>query len=209
MRLFDRFDKVYLINLDRRPDRMVSFEGQVKKYNLGDYTRISAVDGNNINPKDYGSNLRSGELALVITNLQIFEDAQKNNYSSILILEDDCIFTEEILNIEEYFKALPEDWDMLYMGGNHNTHGGLAPPVKINDKVQKLHGTFSTHFIGINHKMIKLINKFVNYTEQIDVCYTRIQKSYNVYSFYPAIAKQIVGFSDIQNSVTDYDWLIK
>jgi GR25 family glycosyltransferase involved in LPS biosynthesis len=208
MKLFDRFNKVYCINLDRRPDRLESFNTQVEKYDLGDYTRVSAVDGNNINPKDYGSNLRSGELALVLTNLQIFEDAKKNSYNSILILEDDCIFTEEILNIEEYFKVLPEDWDMLYMGGNHNTHGGLAPPVKINDKVQKLHSTFSTHFIGINHNMINLINKFVNYTEQIDVCYTRIQKNYNVYSFYPAIAKQIVGFSDIQNSITDYDWLI-
>lgn len=209
MKLFDRFDKVYLINLDRRTDRLENFKKEVEKYDLGEYTRICAIDGNNINPKDYGSNLRSGELALILTNLQIFEDAQKNSYNSILILEDDCIFTEEILNIEEYFNVLPKDWDMLYMGGNHNTHGGTPPPERVNEKVVKLHSTFSTHFIGIQHNMINLIDKFVNYTEQIDVCYTRIQKNYNVYSFSPAIAKQLVDFSDIQNSTTDYNWLIK
>jgi hypothetical protein len=34
MRLFDRFDKVYCVNLDRRPDRLENFENQVKKLSL-------------------------------------------------------------------------------------------------------------------------------------------------------------------------------
>ena len=34
MRLFDRFDKVYCINLDRRTDRMENFNNEVVKYNL-------------------------------------------------------------------------------------------------------------------------------------------------------------------------------
>jgi hypothetical protein len=42
----------------------------------------------------------------------------------------------------------------------------------------------------------------------IDVNYVTLQKIFNVYSFYPAIAKQIVDFSDIQSKVTDYSNLI-
>jgi hypothetical protein len=31
----------------------------------------------------------------------------------------------------------------------------------------------------------------------------------NGITFYPALAKQIVDFSDIQNNIIDYNWLIK
>ena len=101
MKLFDRFDKVYCINLDRRPDRLESFNTQVEKYDLGDYTRISAVDGSKINISDYKTTLKLGELGLVLTNLQIIKDSKENGYNNILILEDDCSFTNEINIIQE------------------------------------------------------------------------------------------------------------
>ena len=71
MKLFDRFDKVYCVNLDRRTDRLENFQKQVDKYNLGDYKRISAVDGKTLNLSDYSKTLSYGELGLVLTNLQI------------------------------------------------------------------------------------------------------------------------------------------
>jgi hypothetical protein len=43
----------------------------------------------------------------------------------------------------------------------------------------------------------------------LDVIYVDLQKNLNVYSFYPMIATQRVSFSDIENKVTDYKWLIK
>jgi hypothetical protein len=36
-----------------------------------------------------------------------------------------------------------------------------------------------------------------------------LQKKYNAYSSVPGLTSQIVSFSDIQNSVMDYNWLIK
>jgi len=210
MRLFDRFDKVYCINLDRRPDRLENFESQVKKYNLGEYTRVSAVDGTKINPNEHNNKLKPGELGLVLTNLQIIKESKENGYSNILILEDDCSFTDEITNIQEYFDLLPSDWDMLYMGGNHNTHMGIQGPIPINDKVVKLHSTYSTHFIGIKNTLFDHLEIILSrYEDPIDVSYVKLQKIFNIYSFYPAIAKQIVDFSDIQNNITDYNWLIK
>jgi len=210
MRLFDRFDKVYLVNLDRRPDRLENFKKQVEKYNLGNYERISAVDGLTINLFDFGNKLKSGELGLVLTNLQIIKDAKLKKYKNILILEDDCEFLDEVEKIEDYFKVLPSDWDMLYMGGNHNTHMGIKGPVVVNEKVIKLHSTYSTHFIGIKDTLFDHIEIILSkHQDPLDVSYVKLQKIFNVYSFYPAIAKQIVDFSDIQNSVTDYNWLIK
>lgn len=208
MRLFDRFDKVYCINLDRRSDRIEHFDNIVNKFDLGNYTRFSAVDGSLI--KDYNGNLKLGELGLVLSNLEIIKESIKNNFNTILILEDDCFFTDEIKNIDEYFKQLPDDWDMLYMGGNHNLHVGAKPPIEINSKVIKLHTTYSTHFVALKSTVFNHINVILEKRNvPLDVGYVQLQKVFNAYSFSPAIAKQIKDYSDIQNKITDYDWLIK
>lgn len=210
MKLFERFDEVFCINLDRRTDRLLNFNNQVTKYDLGTYTRFSAIDGSSLPIEQKNGRLQDGELGLVLTVEKIIKNAQKKNYESILIIEDDCYFTDEVINIESYFKFLPSDWDMLYMGGNHNIHVGVAPPQKINEKVIKLHHTFSTHFVAINSNMFnQIISEIGKKNKPLDVLYTALQKKYNVYSFFPAIAKQISDYSDIQNSVVNYDWLIK
>jgi len=210
MKLFERFDKVYCVNLEKRNDRLLKFETQVKDYDLGNFKKFVAYDGSKLDKTIYKTNLKSSELGLILSNLDIIKESIENGYQKILILEDDCYFTDEVKNIDSYFDFLPDDWDMLYMGGNHNTHVGCSPPKIINEKVIKLHNTFSTHFIGIKSTLFPvLMNVLSRYSDPLDVSYARIQKSFNVYSFYPAIAKQIVDYSDIQNKITDYNWLIK
>jgi GR25 family glycosyltransferase involved in LPS biosynthesis len=210
MRLFDRFDKVYCINLDRRPDRLENFKKEVEKYNLGEFERFSAYDRDKIDLSKYSLSVNPGAIGLLLSNLEIILESQINNYKSILILEDDCVFTDEILNIDSYFEKLPSDWDLLYMGGNHNIHMMSEPPVKINDKVCKLHSTYTTHFVGINKSMFNIVEEYIRkFDSPIDVMYAALQQKYNVYSFYPAIAKQSEGFSDIEKIDINYDWLIK
>ena len=210
MKFFNYFDKAYCINLEKRNDRLVNFIAQVKTFDLGEFERIVAIDGQNIYPKDYKSKLLSGEIGLALSVKNILENAIMNNYDSILILEDDCIFTNEIKIIHEYFKLLPNDWDMVYFGGNHNTHAGHIPPAKMNDKVCKLHHTYSSHCIGIKSNIYKnILNLLKPLNNPIDVVYTKIQKIFNVYSFYPAIAKQYLNYSDILHKEIDYNKYIK
>lgn len=210
MKLFERFDEVFCINLDRRPDRLENFNKQVEKYNLGNYTRISAVDGKLLTPKEKNGRLQDGELGLLLTVEKIIDYSIKNNYNQILIVEDDCLFLEDIKNTNEYFAYLPDDWDLLYMGGNHNTHIGVPTPKKINTKIVKLHHTYSAHFVGIKNTVFDVFQQKLNIkNEPIDVSLAHIQKLFNAYSFYPAIVKQYSNFSDIQNKLIDYNWLIK
>jgi GR25 family glycosyltransferase involved in LPS biosynthesis len=204
------FDKIYCVNLDRRKERWEECINQFLKWDIKEVQRISAVDGNDIDITQYNTKLKPGELGLVLTNIEIIKEAKKQNLSSILILEDDIIFTDEIKNISAYFDLLPKDWDMLYFGGNHNTHMGVKPPQIINDKVSKLHNTYTTHCIGIKNNMFDiLLSVLPKLNGPLDVEYAKLQKIFKIYSFYPAIAKQRVGFSDIQNKTLDYDWLIK
>ena len=208
--LTNLFDKTYCVNLDRRKERWEECLTEFSKWDIKEVQRISAVDGNDLDITQYNTKLNPGELGLVLTNIEIIKKAKKQNLSSILILEDDVIFTDEIKNISDYFDLLPTDWDMIYFGGNHNTHMGVKAPQIINDKVSKLHNTYTTHCIGIKNNMFDvLLSILPKLNGPLDVEYAKLQKIFNIYSFYPAIAKQRVGFSDIQNKTLDYNWLIK
>ena len=210
MKLTDFFEKTYCVNLDRRPDRWSESLDEFNKFNLTSIERVSAVDGKTTHIQLKNRNTNTSEIALVMTNINIIQNAKKEGLKSILILEDDVEFTDEVNNISEYFKFLPEDWDMIYFGGNHNTNMRVHPPKIINEKVCKLHQTYSTHCVGIKETAYDIIlDNLKDLMKQLDVVYSDLQKRLNVYSFYPMIATQRVGFSDIQDKTVDYKWLIK
>lgn len=208
MKLFEKFDKTYCLNLKKRKDRLEHFEQQVKKYDLGIYQYFEAIDGSTLdNPYQ---NLKSGEFGHILSTISILEDAILKNYKNILLVEDDCVFLNTLKEIDLYFEKLPKDWDLLYFGGNHNTHMKVNPPVKINERVVKLHSTYSSHCLSITKKMFPIIlEELKKFSCQTDLVYQKLQTKYNVYCFYPTIASQLTGHSDIQNKVVDYSWIIK
>lgn len=214
------FDQIYCINLQRRPDKWAHCDSQFEKYGIKEVQRVKAIDG--LNPPvsmwhyynvPQDCRLKAGEIGLIISNLRILEDALDHGYSNILILEDDVLFSDELNNIDEYFKALPENWDMVYASANHNTHVEFStPPQEINDKIYKLHNSYSTHFVGIRREMFETIKKQISkFDLPLDVCYSILQKQHAVYCFRsnPPIVTQMVSLSDITNEQADYQWLIK
>lgn len=205
-KLFEYFDKAYCINLETRPDRLSHFKSEVSKYNLGDYEIVYAVNGydvyHNYPPIPEGP----GPVGLLLTNLKIIEDAKSKNYETIVILEDDCTFNDEIVNIEEYMKSLPDDWDMLYFGANHTDNDGIYhAPYHINNNVIRLVNSFTTHLVAIKSHMFDIIIQKINEMwKPIDVIYCDIQQKFKVYCFNPMLAVQYPNFSNIMNSETNY-----
>ena len=101
MRFFERFDKVYCINLKHRQDRKISILTETKKHNLGKITFFEAYNGNELqNPY----RISNGNFGLISSNIDIIKEAKEKNYKNILILEDDCYFTDEIKNIDSYLE---------------------------------------------------------------------------------------------------------
>lgn len=204
------FDKIYCINLDKRIDRWSHFVEQCDKFGIKNVERISAVDGSEIDMSLYPQKFLRGEVGLLLTSIKIFQDAISNEYEKILLLEDDCLFNQNLINLDEYFKELPEDWVMLYFGANHNTHGGWPEPEKINEKILKLSHSFSAHMVGFKKVILnEILNNLSLFVDQTDVVYSKLQKKYPTYCFTPTMATQLVGYSDIQNKDVDYNWLIK
>ena len=205
MSLKKYFDKIYCINLDRRTDRWNETQTELKKWGLEDgVVRYSGVDGNSLKNK---TQIKDGELGILNTHLKIINESKEKNYENILILEDDIEFTEKIKLLDEYMSIVPNDWDMIYFGGNHNKHMGKKINY-LNDKIIKLEETYGIHCVAINNSIYDLILNVIDKRKKpIDVYYADIQKNYNCYGFNPSIALQRVSYSDIQNKVTDYKWL--
>ncbi len=202
--LTQHFDKAYCINLKRRQDRWKKCLMEFKKHNLDDIERYQAIDGKlyDWSSTTYNKNLLKGELGILETHINIITEAVENGYSSIVILEDDVYFTPEIAKLEEYLNDVPEDWDMIHLGGNH-TYGNI--PDMITDKIMRLNNTFATEGVIIRNTLFQTILEITkNREHQIDKYYSILQKTNNIYGCYPNITLQKIDYSDIQNKVVDY-----
>lgn len=207
MQLFQRFDKAFCINLKEREDRLNSFLREVGLHDLGDFETFNAVNGKDVRVK---SRLLKGEIGIISSVRSILSLAIKRNYKSILIIEDDCVFNEHIRHADQYFDNLPTNWEMVYLGGNHNTHDGADPPYYINDRIVKLHSTYAAHCIGFRRNMFDVVLKHTrDYKIPLDVTYKNLQMTHNVFGFSPGVATQRPDYSDIQEQYVDYGWLIK
>jgi len=207
MKLFERYDKVFCINLSKRPDRLDNFKSEVEKHNLGEFVRFEAVDGDLLK---INSKLLKGEIGINQSIINLMELSIRENYNHILIIEDDCVFNENIKQLNDYLPQVPNDWDMLYFGGNHNTHMGTIPPFPVNKNIVRLHTTYAAHCIAIKKHMFPIILKEIKKFESpLDVSYQKLQKNHKIYGLNPGVATQMKDYSDIQKKEVNYDWLIK
>jgi len=206
MNLKKYFDKIYCINLDHRKDRWEETKKELIKWGLYDCVeRFDAIDGKKIEINN--SPLNKGELGILLTQKKIIEECIDKKYNNILILEDDIEFTEEILKLENYMVETPDDWDMIYFGGNHNKHMGNKLNF-ITNKILKLNETYGIHSVAIKNTMFEKINNLISNTQKpVDVYYSDLQKNHNCYGFFPSMALQRESFSDIQNTYVNYKWL--
>lgn len=217
--LNDFFDKIYFINLDRRTDRFQECLIEFKKHNII-AERISAIDGSKTFKE--GLNRNAGAHGLMLTTINIFEDALKNKYERILILEDDVLFIENLNEIfSKKIKYLPVDWNLIYLGGSHMFNKGKFKCIsnKIDFEIDSntyktldhelclTTWTQTTHAVGVNCKNIEFLLKFFKERNNpIDMVYAELQqKEFNTYTFLPSIALQRPSFSDIENVMVNYN----
>jgi len=202
------FEHIFCINLDRRPDKWKDSLNEFEKWGIKDFERISAYDGKRLDKGQYG--VKTSEAGLILTNMDILKSSIERGFDSILILEDDFYLTEGFHRIDQLLSQVPKDWDLLYFGGNHNSHKGIVKPIKVGENLVKVHHTFATHAVAVNGKFFgEMLRKISSISSPLDVMLTDLQKKHNAYCFSPPIAKQRAGFSDIQMKNMDYHRWIK
>jgi GR25 family glycosyltransferase involved in LPS biosynthesis len=192
------------VNLDGCLDKWELSQKEFAKWGL-DVERFPAVDGNLIEPFNY--KVPRGSVGNCLSKIGIVKLAVERNYDSVLILEDDVEFAEDFNNkFAEWSKEVPENWDMLWIGGNHN---GENPP-KISDHVIKITNTYATHAFALRNTVFNAVLKALEPLEpQDDIILAGLQKVSNSFCFSPNLACQRAGISDVFKFYVDYDFLRK
>lgn len=205
MTLNSFFDKIYVINLERRKDRYLQVCAELNKYQI-DFEIFKAIDGNPgiILSDDHPLKNKPGAVGCVLSHVKILEEAKKLNLKNVLILEDDVEFYPDY--IEKFKKAasdLPSDWDLFYLSGNTDS-----------DKLQhfsgnifRCFGTFTTHAYAVNNNMFdEIIEGQLKLEHPADVFYNKITlPKCKGYIIRPYLCRQRASHSDIVNGFRNYD----
>jgi glycosyl transferase family 25 len=203
MSLNDFFDKIYCINLDRRPDRWEASQREFDRIGI-EVERFSAVDGANPDTSFVAdTGLLPGEYGILDTHGSLLFTARDKGYESILILEDDIEFSPTFdKDWEAWHQEIPADWEMLYLGGN--LVGWNPSPV--TKHVHKGEGLFAIHAFALAGAALREIPLFLT-QGPVDLQYARQSVNYKSYIMVPRMAFQREDYSDIQNAPANYQFL--
>jgi len=199
-------DKIYCINLERREDRRKEAEAEFQKFNL-DFEFFKGVDGHSLNIK---GGIKPGHIGCVMSHLNLYKHLKEQEGDIFMITEDDVVFADNFIDFYlDRIKNVPNDWHLLYFGGNHNS---LSLNI-VSPNIHKLQKTYTTHCYVVKKCYLDLlIDEFDNkdiFNSEVDVHLSKIQTKVPCYGFTPSIAWQRDGFSDIEMRNVEYDFLKK
>jgi len=202
----NNFDIVYYINLEHRIDRNSHIINELKKTNItpNKINRINAV---------YNKEL--GILGCAKSHCIVLNAFIQSGKNTCIIFEDDFHFTRDMktinMLIDRVFNEIV-DFDVLMLSSN--TIKELPTTFEFVTKIidaQTASGygvskSFAPILLSNYRESIKLlehIGKRHDYC--FDIYMKRLQPISKWYCLYPKIGKQIESYSDIENTVVDYE----
>jgi len=117
----ERIDKIFLINLDRREDRLDEFN-KIFPYSKSHFERFSAVDGQELKIDDEISKLFQdnnfnwlrGKIGCALSHYRIWKIGLQNGYKNMVVLEDDILFDKNFKKLWKEMKDdLPDNYDII------------------------------------------------------------------------------------------------
>ena len=81
---------------------------------------------------------------------------------------------------------------------------------KINDFCIQTNNSYAAHCVLLKPYVFEELNQMISSElKEVDVLMAKLQKKYKSYSTSKPLTTQIPSFSNIENTVVDYNWLIK
>jgi glycosyl transferase family 25 len=202
----NQFNQLYYINLECRKDMYVNINNVIDniQFDRNRVTRINAIKKNN------------GAYGCALSHILALEDAKKNNYDTILILEDDFELFNLIESKEKIIKFLQdvEEWDLLNLSchllGKKNC--GIENVIRVLNGQSTIAYAVKNHFIDklleVFYESAEMLSKIQDYEHPcpycIDVNWKKLQKNSKWYCFYPFLGREYPKYSDVQNKFIDH-----
>lgn len=199
----DVFPHVLCINLPHREDRRDETNKELGQYNIEfEYFEASGPISQEKRVQSQTS-LLPGETGAFESHVNAVKHAWSNRWDNVLIIEDDIELCPDFdIKFDEAIRKVPEDWDMIYFGGNHESE-----PVNLGNGLLKCTQTFAIHCIAVRWSFYRDLISVAEsnlFLAAIDYLYAVLHRGGNVYAFSPALTFQRVDYSDIQGTVVDY-----
>lgn len=189
------FDRIVLINLARRKDRLERFTARAASVGL-QFERFEAIDAT--------TERMTPPQACAASHREVVTQAKADGVGRLLIFEDDAIFVEKFeAACEVVLSMVPSDWQMLYLGSwPHSV-------IPVNKLVARTEGTICTHAFGFKSDVFDLVIESSLGPTPIDNELSIRHGSIRTYMAHPSIVFQEPGFSDIRQHETDYTGFIR
>lgn len=132
MNLSEYFERVVLINLKRRPERLARVKKALQhcQWPFKQPEVFEAVDGLSTPcPPHFVDGV--GAWGCLQSHYQILSKARADKVRNILVLEDDICFVDNFRSaVGDFLSAVPKNWDQLMLGGQHKNFNGEPTRVK-------------------------------------------------------------------------------
>ena len=184
--------ETYVINLKRREDRLKDLQIPMV------YQIWEATDGKE---KFKDSPIKhQGFLGCLDSHRRLFDHAKNNNIETLMVIEDDIEVCENFNdNLNKVMSELPEDWDLLYLGG-----WNVRDKKKYSDHLDFAERVYTTHAFIVRNKFFDTVIESINSRDwKVDVLIADILPKGSCFICNPPLAWQKEGFSDIENKITN------
>ena len=133
--LNEYYDKIYVISVKAAEDRRQRFK---ERFAGMEFSFFFGADKNNLSINElidkniyneeltkkhhrYSKTMMLGEIACAISHKMVYEEMLQNNYSRVLIFEDDTLIDQNKLSlIPEIVRSVPADCELLMWGWGKN-----------------------------------------------------------------------------------------
>jgi len=220
------FDRVVVLNLDRRPDRLTAFRSRVPTdWPFCSVERVPAFDGSAIPrseiPAWYAPDNKEryrGAWGCFQSHLGVWQKALADGLDSVLVFEDDAVFSPDFsARAITFAEHVPSDWDQIYFGGQH-LQTDKTPPVRVNEHVVRGRNVNRTHAYAVRRPMMEfLIGRLggawpnqtpVNYYNfDFQLGLTHLRDGRRAYCPTQWLCGQAAGASDVSENVRFYSTL--
>lgn len=204
---FNNFvDKTYVINLERRKDRLKHITEEMQKIGVS-FTRFNAIDGKTL--KLNFNEVKKSQIGCYRSHIGVIKDALKNNFNTIAVFEDDVIFCKDFQTRFKYYSEnIPGDWDIMYLGCHFHD---CPEPIPLKNNISLVKESYGCFAMILNNKN-GLFNKIIDNANDIRQAYDdyikTLQSQLKCYVFMPFFVRTLNTVSDISNSKNSFSYEI-
>jgi GR25 family glycosyltransferase involved in LPS biosynthesis len=208
------FDRVVVISLRRRRDRLLkfykSFDAAFTDENSQSFHRklapVDAVDGSLV-PLPQGWTLHHqhnegrGAWGCLRSHVRVLEDAIRSGAQSILVFEDDAVFqptfAADLRSFMDRLEKIDPAWECVMLGGGHSSQPTVIDASE-SPKIVRCYETHRTHAYAVRGQFLRdLYVAWVDGKTHCDHILGRMMRRRRVYAPMPFLVAQGEGESDI------------